>query len=950
MLSNVSIDDLDEQSIAPRFAWERIVGALVVVACTIAVLLLCNPGMRVWPLWDMRAGPLLRDTTTNGGDMGAHVYWPWFLREHWFGQFRISGWSPDWYAGFPIGQFYFPLPAILISLLDLFLPYNIAFKWVTVSGPLLLPAAAYACGRGLRAPWPAPPAFAVAMVALLVHTRWTIYGGNLASNLAGEFSFTLGTALALFFVGALAHTLDTGKRPWLPAALLASAALAHIVVAAFAAAAGVLVWLFRLPAMVRARDTVWWIAVPIGVVGAAITAVWSLPLLTLQDYTQNMRYEKVVPQGTFQLWGPVALVLPAPLENTIEGLVRSVSKDATSAQPLWLPWWMWLLCGVAIVAAGFWRRSVAPLLASLALVFAVLFVQWPEHHVWNTRFLPFWFLAVSLLAALGAAEAVRALGFVGVRAFDWIREGDLQDARARAWAELVWHGSRDREAAASGTGSGAGALRVRLPSDPALGTPDDLLAEAERVLAERRFDAGPPGWAPPERLTDPVRVGHERSVVQSIVVTVLTAALALVGIVAAYSARDNDPDVPVAGWAAWNYSGYEAKAAWPEYRTIMEEMGQLPPGRALWEPSATETDPINNYGTSLALELLPYWTKGRIGSMEGLYFESSATTAFHFLNVSEVAKHPSNPVRGLVYGTLDGDFRRGVQHMQMLGVRYYMAWTKDAQDKADRNPNLRLVLEIPDQDGADPKGWKVYEVTEKRGNRSVPTPLVEGLRYEPVVADVHAGTTSSCFGQPEPEPGTKDPHLPAWECAAAPWFRQSAALDRPFAASGPKSWKRVDIADVETAPRTRLPAVDVTDIEEDEQHISFRVSRPGVPVVVKTSYFPNWKVRGADGPYRIAPNLMVVVPNEKEVSLEYALSRADWIGRIITLAGLVGLALLVGGPLRRRLTPGFRPARAPVSWAPGDTDLLPPPPGPGGSEAPRTEPPSEPTERSPALP
>ncbi len=49
--------------------------------------------------------------------------------------------------------------------------------------------------------------------------------------------------------------------------------------------------------------------------------------------------------------------------------------------------------------------------------------------------------------------------------------------------------------------------------------------------------------------------------------------------------------------------------------------GKLPPGRAMWEGG----DAVGAYGTTLALELLPYFTDGRIGSMEGLYFESSAT-------------------------------------------------------------------------------------------------------------------------------------------------------------------------------------------------------------------------------------------------------------------------------------------------------------------------------------
>ena len=59
---------------------------------------------------------------------------------------------------------------------------------------------------------------------MLVQTRddWQIYGGNIASTLAGEFSFTLALALGLFALGALGKTLDTGRRPWLPALLIAA--------------------------------------------------------------------------------------------------------------------------------------------------------------------------------------------------------------------------------------------------------------------------------------------------------------------------------------------------------------------------------------------------------------------------------------------------------------------------------------------------------------------------------------------------------------------------------------------------------------------------------------------------------------------------------------------------------------------------------------------------------
>ena len=43
-------------------------------------------------------------------------------------------------------------------------------------------------------------------------------------------------------------------------------------------------------------------------------------------------------------------------------------------------------------------------------------------------------------------------------------------------------------------------------------------------------------------------------------------------------------------------------------------------------------------------------------------------------------------MRGLVYGTPDADFDLCVRHLQMLGVRYYMAWTPEMQKLADDEP------------------------------------------------------------------------------------------------------------------------------------------------------------------------------------------------------------------------------------------------------------------------
>ncbi len=108
-------------------------------------------------------------------------------------------------------------------------------------------------------------------------------------------------------------------------------------------------------------------------------------------------------------------------------------------------------------------------------------------------------------------------------------------------------------------------------------------------------------------------------------------------------------------------------------------------GRAMWEYSASE----NRFGTPEALMLLPYETNGCIDSMEGLLFESSATTPYHFLNQAELSAGPSEPEVGLPYGPLNVTL--GVQHLQLLGVKYFMAETPQVEQEAAADPALQLV-------------------------------------------------------------------------------------------------------------------------------------------------------------------------------------------------------------------------------------------------------------------
>ena len=58
-------------------------------------------GGRVFVFVQLQPGLMFTNTTPAGGDMGAHVWGPAYMRDHLLPNLRLTGWAPDWYAGFP---------------------------------------------------------------------------------------------------------------------------------------------------------------------------------------------------------------------------------------------------------------------------------------------------------------------------------------------------------------------------------------------------------------------------------------------------------------------------------------------------------------------------------------------------------------------------------------------------------------------------------------------------------------------------------------------------------------------------------------------------------------------------------------------------------------------------------------------------------------------------------
>ncbi len=809
----------------------KITGLAVAAICSVFVFVQLRPDL------------IFADTTPAGGDMGAHVWGPAFLRDHLLSSGQLAGWTPDWYAGFPAYQFYMVVPALaiiavnagftpwlsvplaigllglavreagrrprlrlaifvaagLLAVLMVPLPYGIAFKVTAVSGLVFMPLAAWWMARQADVEEPIPTAMALAVVFFLFDTNFTIYGGNIASTLAGEFAFSMSLCLVFVATGWALRGMDEGRHRASAAILIALVALCHIiplffliatlivivvlpkagplfpplmfgfVVAlipiAFAErfegfvteAAAVAALLIALGVAVAAseaiKDRFWWLLLT-GPTAALLAAFWLVPFVGRRDLFNDMGWERLDEVGEAMLTGPMRIALPLAV-----------------------------LGGVVSFAT---RERLGMLFSIHALTFASAVANLGESKLWNARLLPFFYLSVYCLAALAIAAAVRYAAVAVSERFD------QPDARV-VWGSLV-----------------AGLLGVLI----VVGMPLRALPFGS-TNADGQYE---------------------------------------------WFGLSTDKRNFVTSWAAWNFSGYEEKESYREYSGVVEAMDDLGQsngcGRAMWEYDKD----LDRYGTPMALMLLPHWTDGCIGSMEGLYFESSATTPFHFLNQSALSVAPSSAQRDLPYRSFQID--RGIAQLKVMGVRYYMAQSDEAIAAARTHPDLTEWVT------AEP--FVVFEVADAE--------LAEGLSFEPVVAS-------------GPELDDSDELASrfeiGWLSQAVEFYNDPRSFNGIPAADGPENWARVTtLISSDGAPLE--PAV-VSDIEIGTDSIRFSVDEIGKPVLVKISYFPNWNVSGADGPWRAGPNLMVVVPTDTDVAFSYGRTAIDWLGIVLTLIGVAAL-------------------------------------------------------------
>src|SRR5688572_27256058 len=221
-----------------------------------------------------RPSLLLLPTFAAGGDTPCHVPTAAWMKDELLPRWRLHGWYPGAYLGHPLLLYYFPLPFLIMAALSPVVGLPVAFKLGTVGGVFLLPLSAYACFRLMGFRFPGPLLAAAAAYVFLFVEDNPIWGGTIASTLAGEFSYTYGTAFALVFLGMAYRAHARGHSAWGPAAALVVTAFAHGYAVLWAGLAAS----FFLFGARRPWRTLGWLAA-VGGLAFALVAFFLVPLL-----------------------------------------------------------------------------------------------------------------------------------------------------------------------------------------------------------------------------------------------------------------------------------------------------------------------------------------------------------------------------------------------------------------------------------------------------------------------------------------------------------------------------------------------------------------------------------------------------------------------------------------------------------------------------------------------
>ena len=701
----------------------------------------------------LRIELVFSDLLPTGGDMGAHIVPTKFFVTELFNNFKLSGWSQDWFAGYPVYYFYFPLPPIITSLLNFIFPFSISFKTMVLISQVLLVVSIEMLMRKNSREF-SFYGFGVGLLYLLTES-FTIFGGNLASSLAGQYSFTYSIAfgnLSIFYLVKSKYKYSIE----IAALLIGLSVLSHLI--------PFMIYLPIFAFYFLKSDKKIYKKISAFLFFLFVAIRFSIVLFLNLEFTTNMTYTPYTQLSDLVKSDVLPLVI-----GTAIYIISSKSKTSLKA-----------ISGFEIY---------------LLFISVYLFFYGPESALWNGRIVPFFNLAIIIL-------------FFNLLHFDIKNLTKKIQGKYPLLLFILLINSYFMYLYYSKWGNTYSITTISVIS----------------VVLFMFL----------------ISINSKNFLFYTTIVSLTFGTLSY-----------------LPHWLNWNFSGYESKNNWTDITTLYEGLDALEPGRIMWEPNSD----LNKYGTPMVLMTIPMFTDHQ--SVEGLYFDSSITTPFHFLTVSGVAERPSNPVGGLTY--INGEFDKGFRLMEDLGVDYFIAYTSSIKDKANKDENFNFLFSN--------EVFNVY---------SINTEKVELV-----------GDNLYIFESPDFYERLRNAVL-------------RVGSEQSFFESAYKSFKDelnykiIENYDESYAdPGDKNTTLLISDLNIQNDLITFKTNKPNQLHLIKVSYFPNWKIKNGYGPFRISPSFMAVIPKDEFVEIKFESSNAEKALNLLSILTLFG-ALLITYKYKKR--------------------------------------------------
>ena len=691
----------------------------------------------------LRLDLVFLNTMPTGGDMGAHVVPIKFFIDNFITNFKLNGWSNDWFAGYPLYYFYFPLPAVITFILNLFFTYSIAFKLMVIGSILIT---IYSFEKLLRKSNEKFSIFGfIAGLTYVLTESFTIYGGNLASTLAGQFSFTYSIAFANLAIAVITKSSNKNKHV-ISAIFLGCSLLSHLIPFIIYGAIYLFFWVKTKNTKIEKFSSF--------LIFSALTVRFTTSLIANLEFTTNMGYTPY---------------------TKLSDLIKS---DIA-------PFMVISLLIILINFKDIYRHKTTSLFEWFILISSVLLYFFvPEGALWNGRVVSFFNLGVIVL-------------------FFRLFEHSIEDIFRYEQGELV--------------------LKVL----------SLIILIAYLINFSQKWNI------------DNYKIFLYPIVflffVGAIYFYISTANLFKLAFTA--SVIFTISFLPY--WVSWNFNGYENKDQWTDIEKLYSNLNELPPGRIMWEPNSD----LNKYGTPMVLMTIPLYTHHT--SMEGLYFDSSITTPFHFIAVSGLAERPSNPVGGLRY--INNQFEKGQEYLEELGVDYFISYTDSITNKSLESDKLTLLFSSDPFTVFGIKSDKV-ELVDQKLVRFEKTTFIERT-----VSSILRNTEFTNFFD-------------------ASYVNFDNLESQRIIEIGNSGYEQLETSSEE---------VKITNLKMTSETITFKTNKPNKLHIIKISYFPNWQIQNGSGPYRISPSFMAVVPFSENVELRFETTRVEKYSFYTSLFSLI---------------------------------------------------------------